>query len=311
MFPIKEGASNFAEGVDQSFMIILWISLFFLITITIVMVYFVIRYNKKRHKVAVQYDGSVSLEIIWTVVPLILVLVMFYYGWKGFAPMRDVPDDAIQIKTISYMWDWEFEYENGKRSKDLYIPLNKAVKLNMISLDVIHSLYIPAFRIKEDVVPGRTNFVWFIPTMEGDFDVLCAEYCGLRHSFMDAKAYVLPKTEYETWLADFDPKELEVPKGLQIMKNNACTGCHSLDGSKLVGTSFKNLYGSEREVYTDGNLRKVKVDGDYIRIAILEPNKDVVKGYAPNVMQTYIKVLNDEEIQDIIDYFRQENEKKQ
>lgn len=310
MIPLKPGASNFAAGVDQSFYFILAISLFFLISITAVMIYFVIRYSRKRNKVATQYDGSVTLEIIWTVIPTILVLFMFYYGWKGFAPMRDVPDDAMQVKLVAYMWDWEFEYENGRKSQELFVPIDEPVKLNMVSLDVIHSLYVPAFRVKEDVVPGMTNFVWFIPTMIGTYEILCAEYCGLRHSFMESKVNVLSRVDYDEWYANFDPTDLVIPRGLELIKGNACTGCHSLDGSKLVGTSFKDVFGTEKVVYTNNKERTIKVDEDYIRTSILEPNKDVVKGYPANVMQSYEKLLTDEDIQDIIDYLRRANDDK-
>lgn len=143
---IFSGASNMVEGVDRSFMVIFGISLFFLIGITATMIYFIVRYHKKNNPKATQIDGSNTLEIIWTAIPLVLVMIMFFYGYKGFAIMRKVPDDAMVIKVNSYMWDWDFQYENGKVSKDLYLPLNQPVRLNLFSLDVIHSLYIPSFR---------------------------------------------------------------------------------------------------------------------------------------------------------------------
>lgn len=302
------GASNFVEGVDRSFMIIFGVATFFLVGITVVMIYFVFRYHKKRNPVATQIPGSNTLEIIWTIVPLILVLVMFYYGFKGYAIMRNVPDDAMNVKVIGYMWDWDFEYENGKTAKDLYVPLNKPVKLNMVSLDVIHSFYIPAFRVKEDVVPGRENYMWFEAQMEGEYDVLCAEYCGLRHSYMDAKTYVMPQEEFDTWLADYNPEEDKDPKGLEIIKANACTGCHSLDGSRLAGPSFKGLYGSERTVLVDGEEKTVTADDDYIKRSILEPNVEIVKSFPKNVMQSYEKTLSEEDIEAIIDYLKMDDE---
>jgi cytochrome c oxidase subunit 2 len=174
------GASNFVEGVDLAFTIILGASIFFLIAITIVMIYFVLRYRKSRNPEASQIHGNNRLEIIWTVIPTILVLVMFYYGWMGYKPMREVPDDAIPIKVYGQMWSWSYEYENGKISDKLVVPLDKAVKLDLISRDVLHSFYIPAFRIKEDVVPGYENYMWFIAQEEGTYDVFCAEYCEQR-----------------------------------------------------------------------------------------------------------------------------------
>jgi len=302
---IFSGASNFVEGVDRSFAVIFGIALFFLIGITAVMIFFTIRYHKSRNAEATQIEGSNTLEIIWTVVPLILVMVMFYYGYKGFAIMRKVPENAFPVKVISYMWDWDFEYPNGKRAKDLYVPVNQPIKLNMVSLDVIHSLYIPAFRVKEDVVPGTDNFMWFIPQMKGEFDILCAEYCGLRHSFMDAKVYVMDQADFDTWLADFNPEE-NMNKGLDIIRNNACTGCHSLDGTKLVGTSFKGLYDSKRTVLKEGKEITLKADDEYIKRSIINPADEVVKGFQPNLMQSYEKVLTEKEIEEIILYLKSE-----
>jgi cytochrome c oxidase subunit 2 len=305
MYPITPGVSNLAEGVDKTFMILFAISLFFLIGITIVMIWFVFRYHKKRHPVPSKSKGNNTLEVIWIVFPTIIVLILFYYGWIGFKPMRDVPEGAREVKVIGYMWDWDFEYENGKRSKDLYLAKDEPVKLNMVSLDVIHSLYIPAFRVKEDVVPGQTNFMWFIPSQVGQYEVLCAEYCGLRHSFMDAKAYVMEPQEFQTWLADFNPEEKE-HKGLIIVRNNACTGCHSLDGSKLVGSTFKGLYNADRKVTEDGKLITVKADDEYLLESIYEPNRKLVEGYPANVMQSYRKIITDEDVMHIIDWLKSE-----
>lgn len=304
---IFSGASNFVEGVDKSFVVIFGISLFFLVAITIVMLYFVFRYDKKRNPKATQIEGSHTLEIIWTVVPLILVMVMFFYGYKGYVTMRDVPDDAMPVKVISYMWDWDFEYENGKVSKDLYVPINKAIKLDLYSIDVVHSLYIPAFRVKEDVVPGIDNYMWFIAGVEGEFDILCAEYCGLRHSYMDAKVYVMPEEEFNTWLADYDPEKDKPSRGLEVLKANACIGCHSLDGSKLVGPSFLDLYGSEKTVLVDGKEQTITVDEEYLYQSIVDPNVALVKGYAPNLMQSYKEIIPEEDIQEIVKYLKNQD----
>ena len=184
---MNSGASNFVEQVDLAFYIIIGISLILLIGITAVMIYFVIRYSKKRNPVATQIEGNNKLELIWTVIPTILVLLMFYYGWVGYQPMRDVPDDAMEVKAIGRMWSWTFEYDNGIKSDKLIVPHNKPVKLNLVSTDVVHSLYIPAFRIKEDVTPGINNYMWFKAQELGSYDVFCAQYCGTRHAYMITK----------------------------------------------------------------------------------------------------------------------------
>jgi cytochrome c oxidase subunit 2 len=297
------GASNFVHGVDLTFMIILGISLFFLVGITGVMIYFVIRYSRKRNPKASQIEGNNTLEIVWTVIPTILVLIMFYFGWLGFRPMRNVPADAIPLKAHGQMWSWSFEYPNGKKSADLVVPLNMPVKLDLISHDVLHSLYIPAFRIKEDVVPGKNNYMWFTAQEIGEYDIFCAELCGDRHSYMLSKVKVIPEVDYNAWLEKSDVPEGEHP-GLTLMKQNACVTCHSRDGSKIIGPSFKGIYGHEVEGVTDGKERTVMVDDEYIKRSIYEPNADVVKGFNQGLMISYKQTLKDEDVAKIVEYIK-------
>jgi cytochrome c oxidase subunit 2 len=297
------GASNFVEGVDLAFKVIFGISLFFLVGITTVMLYFVYRYSRKRHPHAVQIKDNNILEITWITIPLILVILMFYYGYVAFSPQRVVPKDAIPITVIGKMWVWSFEYEGGKQSPVLVVPLNKAVKLNLHSDDVIHSLYIPAFRIKEDVVPGKQNYMWFIAQQLGEYDVLCTVYCGLRHSYMETKTKVVSEAEYAAWLKALPEKSSE-PEGLVILKKNACTGCHSIDGTKIVSTSFKGLYGKSEKVVTNGKERSVTVDDDYIKSSVYDPDKDLVVGYQKGIMKTYKGIVTEEELTKINDYLK-------
>ena len=294
-------ASNFVDGVDLSFAVILGISVFFLVAITAVMIWFVIKYNRKRNPTAVNIDGNHKLEIIWTVIPTLLVLVMFYFGWMGYKPMRDFPKDSIEVKAIAQMWSWNFEYPNGKISDTLVIPIDKAVTLNLISRDVLHSLYIPAFRVKEDVVPGGNNKMWFIGQELGDYNILCAEYCGDRHSYMMSKVVVVPDAEYTTWIND---KSSADHPGLQVLKKNACTSCHSLDGSKLIGPSFKGIWGITETVVTNGAEREITVNEKYVRASLNDPNGDVVKGYNPGLMISYTDLVNDEDLVQIIEYLK-------
>jgi cytochrome c oxidase subunit 2 len=297
------GASNFVEGVDLAFKVIFGISLFFLVGITTVMLYFVYRYNRKRHPQAVQIKDNNLLELTWITIPLILVLLMFYYGYVAFSPMRNVPKDAIPITVIGKMWVWTFEYEGGKQSPILVVPINKPVKLNLHSDDVIHSLYIPAFRIKEDVVPGKKNYMWFIAQQPGEYDVLCTVYCGLRHSYMETKTKVVSEAEYAAFLKALPEKSNE-PEGLLILKKNACTGCHSIDGTKIVSASFKGLYGKSEKVMTNGTERTVTVDDAYLKTSVYEPDKDVVSGYQKGIMKTYKGLVTEEEMTKIIDYLK-------
>ena len=299
------GASNFVENVDLAFYIILGISFFFFVLITFLMIYFIIKYNRKKNKVAVQIKEKTYLEVIWILVPMALVLLMFYYGWKGWLPMREVPEDAMVVKTTGQMWQWSFEYPNGKVSQDLILPINEAVKLDLISTDVIHGLSIPAFRVKEDVVPGKHNYAWFIPQKIGDYDIFCSAYCGVRHSYMHSYVKVVTKDEYQKMLTELPdkPKEGE-GDGLKILQNNGCIGCHSLDGTIIVGPSFKGLFGSTIDILIDGNEKKITVDEEYIKSSIYEPNKDIVKGFNSGLMKSYKDMINEEDIQKINDYLK-------
>lgn len=294
--------SNYVEGVDMAFMVILGISLFFLISITFVMIYFVIKFSKKRNPKSRDVKEDMRLEVLWTVIPTILVFIMFYYGWAGYKGMRDFPDDAIQVKATGRMWSWSFEYDNGKVSPNLTIPKGKAVVLNLYSPDVLHSLYIPAFRIKEDVVPGVSNRMWFEAYEEGSYDILCAEYCGERHSFMLSKVEVVSQEAYDEWYGEDLSGASPVEAGLQVLTANGCIACHSLDGTRLVGPSFKGLYGADREVLlADGTKKTVIADAEYIKKSIYDPNSEVVDTY-PKVMISYQETINEEQLKQITAY---------
>jgi len=209
---------NIAEQVDTTFFIITGISLFFLILITFFMIYFVVKYNKKRNPKPSNIEGNTKLEILWTVIPTLLALGMFFSGYAGFKNMRNVPEDAFTIKVIGRMWVWDFEYLNGKKTDTLYVPLSKPIKMEITSNDVNHSFYIPSFRVKEDAIPGRKNYLWFQPTAIGSYNIECAEYCGLSHSAMYSKVVVMPDAEFEKWYSIPD-----IADSLKIQKKDSTT----------------------------------------------------------------------------------------
>lgn len=294
-------ASNFVEGVDFSLYLILGISIFFLIGITAVMIYFLFRYRKKNNPVATNIEGSHTLEIIWTVVPTILVIVMFWFGWTGYEPMLKAPENAIKIEAVGQMWKWTFIYPDGKTSDSLVIPVNEPVKLELKSKDVLHSLYIPAFRVKQDVVPGGSNMMWFTGQLTGRYDILCAEYCGQLHSYMMSSVTVVERSAYDTWLTTTPDLSNEHP-GLTLLKKNACISCHSTDGTRLVGPSFKGIMGRKERVVINDKTEEITVTRDYVIHSIKKPNDAVVESYMPNLMISYEAVMTDEEINQIVDY---------
>jgi cytochrome c oxidase subunit 2 len=305
------GASNMAEGVDRTFIFIFIIAFIFIVGITAFMIYTVIHFARKKGKEPKQFTGSVKLEILWTTVPLILVMMMFYYGWVGYAPMNKVPADAMKITAIGRMWEWEFDYGNGMKSPELVLPVNKPVRVGLKSEDVNHSLFIPAFRVKEDVIPGYDNYLWFIPTFVGEYEILCTEYCGLLHSSMLSKARVLEQADYDKWFNDFKSTAVQKePDGYLLLRNTGCIACHSLDGTKLVGPSFKGLYGTQRRV-TSGNIQiSVTADDKYIQNSIYEPDSQVVSGFNKGIMKSYKDLLKESDIKTITDYLKTLNEGK-
>lgn len=310
-----QNASNFVAGVDLAFMIILGVSVFFLVAITVVMIMFIRKYRKDRHPKAIQNEGSTKLEIIWTVIPLLLVLVMFYFGWMGWKPMKNPPEDARKVTAIARMWNFKFEYENGKITDSLYVPVNQPVVLDLVALDVLHSLYIPAFRVKEDMVPGNTKQMWFIPGQVGSYDIFCTEYCGLEHSYMYTGVRVMPEDEFEAWLSDTTAVEPEIAEdatpaeqGYQVLVKNGCNACHSSDGSKLVGPSYLGYWGKMRKVKADGEDTEVMYDEEYVKRAIYDPNAEIADGFNKGLMLTYEKLVSEQEIDLIIEYIKSLNE---
>jgi len=191
------------QGVDQAFWYILGVSIVLLFGITAVMIYFVIRYRRSRNPVSADIRDNYLLEIIWTIVPTLIALSMFYVGWTSYIGLRTVPEDAIEIEVAGQMFSWLFVYENDKETEnELVVPLGEAIKLNVTSLDVLHSLYIPAFRIKIDAVKGMETYAWFSADKIGEYDIQCTEYCGTAHSEMLAKLRIVPKDEYLEWLEE-------------------------------------------------------------------------------------------------------------
>jgi len=307
-------ASNFVSTFNTAFYFIVGVSLVLLIALTVTMLYFVYRYSRKRNPVATQIEGNTRLEIIWTVIPIILSLVMFYFGWAGWKPTTKPPKDSMNITSVARMWSFLFLYENGKQSPDLIVPLNTPVKIKLVSVDVIHSLFIPEFRVKSDIIPGKDKSMWFLPQIEGEYKIYCAEYCGLQHSFMQSNLKVLSKEKFDAWYAD-SSRVIAVAadagpgaEGEAIMRAQGCFACHTSDGTKLIGPSYLNLFGEEQAVIRNGNEVVITVNEEYVRRSILEPGADITKGYPDGLMQSYRSTVSDDDIQKIIEYLKSLNE---
>ncbi len=195
-----EQTSKYVGTVDGAMLYITAFSVLMLLLVTVAMIYFVIKYRASKNPIPTQYHGNAVIEVIWIVIPTIIVLSMFYYGYTDYSDLRNTKEFDEEYSVVAKMWDWDFKYENGATTDTLYVPVGKTLKFNITSLDVLHSFYIPAFRIKEDAVPGRTGFVVITPLKTGVYDIACAEYCGVNHWNMYKKFVVLEQDEYYAWV---------------------------------------------------------------------------------------------------------------
>lgn len=325
-----EQASTVAAEVDWLFYFILYISTFATVVIAGLMVYFAIRFRRRDPNDAPQgMTHSTALEITWSVIPTIILLFIFVVGFKGYLDMIQPPSNAFEVTVVSKKWAWEFVYPNGARSEYLHVPAGRPVILTLTSQDVIHSLYVPAFRIKKDCVPGRYNKAWFetlipderfpnepvsvtspisgeVSTFENVvvYDLFCTEYCGTKHSEMLSYVIVHKPEGFQKWKVDA-ANQFEgltpVEMGEILYKQRQCISCHSIDGSQAIGPSFKDLYGKSEQF---SNAPPIDfVDENYLRESIVNPNTKVVLGYAAGQMPSYAN-LPDEEINALVAYIK-------
>jgi cytochrome c oxidase subunit II len=274
------GPSNTTGKVDDAFIFIVVCCVVLLAVVTVCMVVFLIKYNRKRHPRPEHVQENILLEVVWTVVPTILVLFMFYFGWVDFDYIRNPPKDALTVRVTARQWSWLFEYDNGKRSDVLNVPRGRPVKLLMTSVDVLHCLFIPAYRIKEDCVPGMTTHLWFTANELGTYDIFCTEYCGVGHSHMRSRLVAMTPGDFQKW-HDAAPAQTTAELGMALLQAKGCLGCHSLDGTPKVGPSFKGLLGRKETVVAAGGEKEIPVGGGFIRSHILDPRAVTVKGFPP------------------------------
>jgi len=303
---LPPSASTISPEVDALFNFVLISSIIFFLIVTSLATFFVIRYRRRG---ATQLDTAPShnlkLEIFWSVIPLILVFIVFFWGFRTYLKMHIVPKDALEIKVTGQKWFWTFDYvkEGVNSLNELVVPLDKPVQLSMSSMDVIHSFYVPGFRIKMDVLPNRYTVTWFEATQPGSYDLFCAEYCGTGHSEMIGKVKVVSEREYQEWLesnASLGEGLSLVDFGAKLYSGKACITCHSIDDSPGIGPGFKGRYGN-RENMADGS--EVLIDDNYLRESILNPMAKVTQGYQA-VMPSYQGVLKDREIDALIEYIK-------
>ncbi len=279
---LPERASSVAEGVDHVFGFIFWVSAVSLVLIVAVTVVFVLRYRASASRQAPEAspDHSTRLELTWSGIPLVLVLVMFGLSTKVYLEMTSNPPGQApaQVKVTAKKWSWWFDHPDGMGAKDLHLVVDRPVELVLASIDVVHSLYVPQFRLKQDAVPGRYTRMNFTPTKAGTFPILCTEYCGTNHSQMLAEVVVHEdQASYDAWAAEGRSPTLSlVDQGHKVFDERGCTACHSEDGSEGLGPTVKGLWGKTEKLVGGGTA---VVDENYVRESIVAPGKKIVAGY--------------------------------
>ncbi len=303
--PSQESAA--APAVDFVFYLILGISAFFFFLVVATMCYFAIAYRRRPGRRAEKTaTHSMVLEVTWTIIPALICAYIFYAGFSAYMRMQTGPRNSYEIMVKAQKWDWFFTYPNGYVSSDLHLPVDEPIKLIMSSEDVIHSLYIPAFRVKMDCVPGRYTYIWLRATKptpkDAPLGLYCTEYCGDSHSDMRANVVVHEPGGFDAWLENAANylKELPPAEAGGIVFSRRCTQCHSTDGTAKTGPSLQAIFGEDHKM-RDGS--SVAVDENYIRESIMDPQAKVRAGFQP-VMPTFKGILTDDEIGYLIEYIK-------
>jgi cytochrome c oxidase subunit 2 len=304
-YQLPPAFSQGALAVDDIYNAMYWFSLVFTVVITAATLYFVVKYKRKKGDVLETPGNYTVLEITWTVIPILFIIVLFHVGFKGYISQAVAYEGSMEIRVRGTRWKWEFEYPNGMRENGvLMVPVNKPVKLILSSDDVIHSFYVPGVRLKKDAVPGMYSTIAFLPDQIGDMQVFCAEYCGTSHSGMLATVKVVPQNEFDDYMKEGPkkPDDLTVEQwGEKLFAQNNCNTCHSRDGSKSPGPTFKGVYGRQESICQPSSL-SIKIDESYMKESIQKPQAKIVCGFTTTQMPQFS--LSDRQIDALISYLK-------
>lgn len=301
-FPLfPQAASSIASDVDLLYFFILAVSSFFAVLVSALVVYFAIKY-RRGHADEVGHDihGSIALELLWTVIPFVLAMVMFFWGADLYFRIARPPADAMEIFVVGKQWMWKVQHPEGVREiNELHVPVGRPVRITLGSEDVIHSFYVPAFRVKMDAVPGKLTTMWFTATKTGTYHLFCAEYCGTQHSGMIGQVIAMEPQDYEAWLAGGRTTGSAVENGEKLFTTLACITCHKTDTSGR-GPILAGVFGSTVDLQ-DG--RQVVADENYLRESIMNPQAKIVRSYQP-IMPTFQGTVSEENLLQLIAYIK-------
>ncbi len=299
LFP--ESASTMASRVDSLYFFLLALSFFFSLLIAGLIVFYAVKYRRRAaDSVGSEIHGGLVLELTWTIVPLLITMVIFVWGASVFFAMARPPDETINIYVVGKQWMWKFQHLDGQREiNELHVPVGRPVKLIMTSEDVIHDVFVPAFRIKADVVPGRYTHLWFQSTKPGRYRLFCAEYCGTKHSGMIGQVVVMDPSEYQTWLSGGAAEGSLASAGAKLFQDLACNTCHRPDAQGR-GPVLEGLFG---KTVTLQNGETLSVDEAYVRESILQPAAKIASGFQP-IMPTFQGLVTEEQLLELIEYVK-------
>jgi cytochrome c oxidase subunit II len=299
LFP--ERASVQAGQVDAIYFFMVAVTAFFAFLIAGLIVFFAFRYRRRhRDEIGVPIHGSLALELTWTIIPFFIVMGMFAWGAKVFFDLYRVPAGAMEIFVVGKQWMWKIQHMGGQSEiNELHVPLGQPVKITFTSEDVLHSLYIPAFRVKADAIPGRYSTIWFTATRVGEYHLFCAEYCGTQHSGMIGRVVVLEPADYQAWLSGGSPGDPMAVQGERLFADLGCQTCHTDDGTGR-GPALDGIFNAPRLLATG---RTVRADEAYLRQAILNPQATVLAGYQP-LMPTFQGLVTEDGVMALIEYIK-------
>ncbi len=306
LLPVAASAQS--APIDWLFNLEIKLIAFFFALIMVPLVYSLVVFRRKEgdETDAPHIEGNTNLEITWTAIPLVIVIALGIIGADNLRQVRVVDPQALEIKVVAFQWGWRFEYPQGFNSNQLYLPVDRQVVLKMESQDVLHSFWVPEFRIKQDIVPGRIEDYRITPTRLGEYKVICAEICGASHAYMESPVVVVSQADYDKWVADkavvaqaealASAGNPDPVRGEKLYQESGCKACHSLDGSKGVGPTWKGLSGSQRKL-VDGST--VAADSAYLTESIKLPGARTVEGYPANAMPSFA-YLTDAQVADLV-----------
>ena len=299
---VPDSASTFSWQVDALYFYLSGVTLFFSLLISAVLIFFVIRYRRRTpYEIPRPVAGSHKLETVWTIIPFIIAMTMFGWGARVYFTQYKAPADAIEVYVVGKQWMWKLQHATGQREiNQLHVPVGRKVKLIMTSEDVIHDFFVPAFRTKADVVPGKYTTLWFEATKPGTYHLFCAEYCGMNHSGMIGSVIVMEPREFDNWLSGNTSNTTPAAAGQQLFQTLGCASCHGTNGEGGRGPVLAGAFGKEADLQ-DG--RKPIVDEAYVRESIINPQAKLVRGFGP-IMPTFQGQISEDQLVQLVAFIK-------